>query len=101
MIDRILMGVGTSRGRKSYSDLQINDVIDFWRVEDLKPNEMLLLRAEMKLPGKAWLKFTSTPSTRNPGKNQNRLTIQAFFTTRSWWGKYTGIFFCLFIDLFL
>ena len=88
MIDRILMGVGTLRGRKSYSDLQVNDVIDFWRVEDLKPNEMLLLRAEMKLPGKAWLKFNINPiNPINPGKNQNRLTIQAFFTTRSWWGK--------------
>ncbi len=55
MLDRILLGVGTSRGRRSVSTLRINDVIDFWRVEDLKNDEMLLLRAEMKLPGRAWL----------------------------------------------
>jgi len=34
-----------------------NDVIDFWRVEDLRPSQRLLLRAEIKLPGKAWLEF--------------------------------------------
>lgn len=55
--DRILLGVGTSRGRRSQATLKINDVIDFWRAEDLQPNQRLLLRAEMKLPGKAWLEF--------------------------------------------
>ena len=82
MIDRIFMGVGTSRGRRSHSNLRINDVIDFWRVEDLKQNEMLLLRAEMKLPGKAWLKF-------NIGlKGEKKLlSVKAFFATRSFLGK--------------
>jgi len=55
--DRILLGVGTSRGRRSQTTLKINDVIDFWRAEDLQPDQRLLLRAEMKLPGKAWLEF--------------------------------------------
>jgi uncharacterized protein YbjT (DUF2867 family) len=82
MIDRILMGVGTSRGRRSDSSLRINDVIDFWRVEDLKQNEMLLLRAEMKLPGKAWLKF----NIRQEGA-ENVLSVSVFFTTRSFLGK--------------
>ena len=57
-VDRILLGVGSSRGRRSPLNLEINDVIDFWRVEDLQPNKKLLLRAEMKLPGKAWMEFT-------------------------------------------
>jgi uncharacterized protein YbjT (DUF2867 family) len=56
-IDKIFLGVGTSRGRKSQTTLKINDVVDFWRVEDLQKNVRLLLRAEMKLPGKAWLEF--------------------------------------------
>ena len=56
-VDRILLGVGTSRGRRSQTTLKIDDVIDFWRTEDLQPNRRLLLRAEMKLPGKAWLEF--------------------------------------------
>ncbi|MCX6584262.1 MAG: SDR family oxidoreductase [Candidatus Aminicenantes bacterium] len=84
MIDRMFMGVGTSRGRRSYSDLRINDVIDFWRVEDLKPKEMLLLRAEMILPGKAWLKFEiDSPE----GKDLRRLSVEAFFDTRGLFGK--------------
>jgi len=59
--DRVLMGVGGSRGRRSDGDLKINDVIGFWRIEDLQPNRRLLLRAEMKLPGKAWLEFRIKP----------------------------------------
>ena len=57
LIDRIFFGVGISRGRRSQSSLNVNDVIGFWRVEDIRPNERLLLRAEMKLPGRAWLEF--------------------------------------------
>ena len=82
LIDRILMGVGTSRGRRSNNQLRPNDVIDFWRVEEIQPDEMLLLRAEMKLPGKAWLQFRITPEQDN-----NRLTVQPFFSTGSVWGR--------------
>ena len=57
MVDRILTGVGTSRGRKNYGHLRVDDVIDFWRIEDIRSDERLLLRAEMKLPGQAWLEF--------------------------------------------
>jgi hypothetical protein len=81
-LDRILMGVGTSRGRKSGSDLGINDVIDFWRVEDYKVNERLLLRAEMKLPGRAWLEFRIDPKG-----GKNRLSVKAYYQTRGLWGK--------------
>ena len=82
MFDRILMGVGTSRGRRSATSLRINDVIDFWRVEDLKIDELLLLRAEMKLPGMAWLEFRID---RVEGKN--RLSVKAFYQTRNLFGK--------------
>ena len=40
-LDRVLMGVGASRGRRSRSSLRINDVIGFWRVEDLRTDSML------------------------------------------------------------
>jgi uncharacterized protein YbjT (DUF2867 family) len=82
LIDRILMGVGTSRGRRSSTTLRINDVIDFWRVEDLKEGEMLLLRAEMKLPGKAWLKFTI-----DAAEGKRVLSVRAYFFTHSLLGK--------------
>lgn len=85
MVDRMFMGVGTSRGRRSHSDLRINDVIDFWRVEDLQQDEMLLLRSEMKLPGKAWLKFIIN---NQEDKDLRLLSVEAFYDTRSLFGKF-------------
>ena len=82
-IDRILMGVGTSRGRRSESELRINDVIGFWRVEDLVPDNKLILRAEMILPGKAWLEFRIHPED----TNRNRLSIHAYFQPKGLRGK--------------
>ncbi|MCP4583584.1 MAG: SDR family oxidoreductase [candidate division Zixibacteria bacterium] len=81
-LDKILLGVGTSRGRKSYFQLEINDVIDFWRVEDIKQNRRLLLRAEMKLPGKAWLEF----NIKN-GEDRRKLSVMAYYDTASYFGK--------------
>jgi hypothetical protein len=80
--DRMLMGVGTSRGRKSSSNLGINDVIDFWRVEDYKLDERLLLRAEMKLPGRAWLEFRIDPKG-----DKNCLSVKAHYQTHGIPGK--------------
>jgi len=82
IVDRILMGVGTLRGRRSRTDLRINDVIDFWRVEDLRPDERLLLRAEMKLPGKAWLEFRI-----NREEDKNRLSVIAYYQPKGLAGK--------------
>jgi len=82
MIDRILLGVGTLRGRKSNSSLMINDVIDFWRIEDLKKDERLLLRAEMKIPGKAWLEFKI-----DKFDEQNKLSVIAYFNHKGVVGR--------------
>lgn len=49
------------RGRPSPEDLCVGDALDFWRVEAYKPNRRLLLSAEMKLPGRAWLEFVVEP----------------------------------------
>ena len=87
-IDKALLGVGTSRGRRSQTTLKINDVIDFWRVEDLQKNRRLLLRAEMKMPGKAWLEFQIQDEGR-----QRRLSINAYFHTQSIGGKLYWYFF--------
>jgi len=56
-IDRLWGGPGLRRGRRSPSDLQIGDAVDFWRVEELVDGELLRLRAEMKVPGRAWLEL--------------------------------------------
>jgi uncharacterized protein YbjT (DUF2867 family) len=61
-IDNFLGGPGLKRGRRSGDDLRIGDALDFWRVEDLQKDEFVLLRAEMKVPGKAWLLFEAIPN---------------------------------------
>lgn len=56
-MDRIVGGVGLTRGRRNRSRVSVGDAIDFWRVEVCEPERMLRLRAEMKLPGLAWLEL--------------------------------------------
>ena len=57
-IDRLAGGVGMRRGRKSGTDISAGDALDFWRVIYADRDEKrLLLYAEMKLPGEAWLEF--------------------------------------------
>jgi len=60
-MDKISGGVGLRRGRKSSTEITPGDAIDFWRVLlASKEDKRLLLYAEMKLPGEAWLEFTIT-----------------------------------------
>ncbi|MBD3179961.1 MAG: DUF2867 domain-containing protein [Candidatus Latescibacteria bacterium] len=87
-IDRIFMGVGTSRGRRESASLGPHDVIDFWRVEKLERNSKMLLRAEMKLPGMAWLDFNI-----DDRGDTRRLTITAWYHTTSFFGKIYWYFF--------
>ncbi|MET7300136.1 SDR family oxidoreductase [Embleya sp. NPDC005575] len=56
-LDRIAGGVGLRRGRRDPHHLRVGDSLDFWRVEEVVPGELLRLRAEMRLPGLAWLEF--------------------------------------------
>lgn len=56
-MDRAIGGVGLRRGRRDPEFLRVGEAVDFWRVEELVPEERLRLRAEMKLPGLAWLEF--------------------------------------------
>jgi uncharacterized protein YbjT (DUF2867 family) len=57
-IDQLFGGVGMRRGRKSQTEIFTGDALDFWRVLLAEKSEKrLLLYAEMKLPGEAWLEF--------------------------------------------
>ncbi len=58
LLDRAVGGVGLRRGRRDPDHLQVGDALDFWRVEEVVPGSLLRLRAEMKLPGLAWLEFS-------------------------------------------
>jgi hypothetical protein len=63
-IDLLIGGVGVRRGRPDPEQLRVGDTVDWWRVETYEPDHLLCLRAEMKLPGRAWLEFEVTPSDR-------------------------------------
>jgi len=77
-LDRLLGGVGMRRGRRDPQDVRVGDAVDFWRVEAVGPNRLLRLRAEMKVPGRAWLEFQVEP---RPGGG-SLLSQTAFFAPR-------------------
>lgn len=62
LIDKILGGVGLGRGRRHPEALLAGDTVDWWRVEAIEPGALLILRAEMRLPGRAWLRFDVYPA---------------------------------------
>ncbi|MDQ6826945.1 MAG: SDR family oxidoreductase [Candidatus Eremiobacteraeota bacterium] len=82
LLDRAVGGIGLRRGRRSATDLRLGDAIDFWRVDAYEPDRLLRLRAEMKLPGKAWLEFQTDPLS----DGRTRLTQTAFFEPRGLFG---------------
>jgi uncharacterized protein YbjT (DUF2867 family) len=63
-LDLLVGGVGLRRGRRDPEALHVGDAVDFWRVELVEPNRLLRLRAEMRVPGQAWLEFKIEPTTR-------------------------------------
>lgn len=58
-VDQFLGGVGMRRGASG--ELRVGEPLDFWRIDLAEPNRLLRLRAEMKLPGRAWLQFQIQP----------------------------------------
>lgn len=66
-MDVAVGGVGFRRGRSNPSTLKTGDALDFWRVEAIEPAALLRLRAEMKLPGRAWLQFEVDPDPQGQG----------------------------------
>jgi len=82
-LDRLLGGVGLRRGRRDPDDLRVGDAVDFWRVEAIEPGRLLRLRAEMKVPGRAWLQFETQPLAGDAaGAPAARLVQTAYFAPR-------------------
>jgi len=77
ILDLVLGGVGMRRGRRDPESLEVGDTIDCWRVEAIEPGRRLRLRAEMSLPGSAWLEFEVAPVA-----GGCRLRQTAFFEPR-------------------
>jgi uncharacterized protein YbjT (DUF2867 family) len=82
VVDRVFGGAGRRRGRRHPTDLRVGDVVDFWRVEALEPLRRLRLRAEMRLPGQAWLEWELTETA-----SGTRLDQRARFHPRGLWGR--------------
>ncbi len=78
-IDRLVGGVGLRRGRRDPNVLKVGETVDFWRVEERQAPQLLRLRAEMKMPGRAWLEFTVTAGENGGSK----LTQRAVYWPKS------------------
>ncbi|MEU5548878.1 MULTISPECIES: SDR family oxidoreductase [unclassified Micromonospora] len=77
-LDRLVGGVGLRRGRRNPHRLRVGEALDFWRVEEILPGELLRLRAEMRLPGRAWLEM----QVRRDDDGQVRYRQRAVFIPR-------------------
>ena len=96
-LDKIAGGVGSRRGRTSITNISAGDAIDFWRVllAD-KAAKRLLLYAEMKLPGEAWLEFKIVER-----RDEKFLSQIATFRPRGLWGRlYWALMFPFHIFIF-
>lgn len=84
LMDRAVGGVGMRLGRRDPDRVRVGDAVDFWRVEEVRRPAggdpatagLLRLRAEMKVPGRAWLQYEVTPLA---GGARSRLVQTAFF----------------------
>lgn len=88
LADKVTGGVGLRRGRRDPDHLQVGDALDFWRVEKLDRPKTLRLRAEMRMPGLAWLEFIVEPDAKTGG---SKITQTATYAPKGlighiyWW----------------
>ncbi|MFD7609443.1 SDR family oxidoreductase [Streptomyces sp. NPDC059828] len=89
-LDRLVGGDGLRRGRRDAARLRVGDSLDFWRVEEIEPGRLLRLRAEMRLPGLAWLEMYAEPAE-GAETGRSRYRQRALFHPRGllghmyWW----------------
>lgn len=90
-LDRAVGGVGLRRGRRDARTLYVGDALDFWRVEELEKGRVLRLRAEMRVPGLAWLEFHVEHDAADGGRGRTVLRQRATFAPHGlaghlyWW----------------
>lgn len=90
LLDRLVGGVGMRRGRRDPNDVRVGDALDFWRVEAAQADHLIRLRAEMKVPGRAWLQFHVHPLS----DERSTLSQTAYFAAKGvpgflyWYGLY-------------
>ncbi|CAH0225651.1 hypothetical protein SRABI76_02622 [Microbacterium oxydans] len=87
-MDRLVGGVGLQRGRRSRSAARVGDAIDFWRVEAVETSDagnLLRLRAEMKVPGAAWLELRAIPDGSGARYEQRAVFFPSGLSGRLYW----------------
>lgn len=86
LMDRFVGGVGLRRGRRDDNHLIEGEALDFWRVEAIDRPRLLRLRAEMRLPGLAWLEFSLEPDGTGTKVTQRALFApKGLFGHVYWW----------------
>jgi len=89
LLDQLVGGPGLRRGRRDPAELRPGEAVDFWRVEEVTPPRLLRFRAEMKVPGRAWLEWETREEN-----GQTRLVQTALFEPKGlfgwayWYGSY-------------
>ncbi|TNH31231.1 SDR family oxidoreductase [Micromonospora orduensis] len=87
-LDRLIGGVGLRRGRRDPHHLQVGEALDFWRVEEIVPGELLRLRAEMRLPGRAWLEMRALRADDGRSRYQQRAVfLPRGLAGHAYWGS--------------
>jgi hypothetical protein len=86
-LDRAAGGVGLARGRRDPDTLRTGDVLDFWRVEERRPLELLRLRGEFRMPGLAWLELGIRTKQDARGRPVTVYTQRAYFHPRGFRGE--------------
>lgn len=99
ILDQLVGGPGLRRGRRDPDNLYPGEALDFWRVEKIIPNEQLLLRAEMKVPGKAWLRFEILTEDQGVRLIQTALFQPHGFTGFIYWYSLYPVHKFIFSDL--
>ncbi|MGQ0480458.1 MAG: SDR family oxidoreductase [Pseudonocardia sp.] len=91
VLDRALGGVGAYRGRRDPATLRDGEVLDWWRVERVEQGRRLLLRAEMRLPGTAWLEMAVTKAA-GGSEYRQRVTFRPTGPAGHlyWWAQRLG-----------
>ncbi|MEU5400461.1 SDR family oxidoreductase [Streptomyces sp. NPDC005963] len=86
-MDRFVGGVGLRRGRRDAQRLRVGDSLDFWRVEEIEPGRLLRLRAEMRLPGLAWLEMRTDQDDRGRTRYRQRAVFhpRGLLGHAYWW----------------
>ena len=84
-VDRLVGGAGLRRGRRDSARLYVGEALDWWRVEEIEPGRLLRLRAEMRVPGRAWLELSVAPEGLGARYRQRAVFLPRGLAGHAYW----------------